>query len=91
MDSTRTWIEIVTLNSKWGGNLPYANPAAGFSIAGMILNFYHLLQTKTYNLGTQKGAAFMDSAFFLLIPGKIDFFQGDEVGLMFDFMIEEDG
>ena len=33
----------------------------------------------------------VDSAFFLLIPGKIDFFQGDEVGLMFDFMIEEDG
>lgn len=57
----------------------------------MILNFYHLLQTKTYKLGTQKGAAFMDSAFFLLIPGKIDFFQGNEMGLMFDFMIEEDG
>ena len=40
---------------------------------------------------TEKALSSWDSAFFLLIPGKIDFFQGDEVGLMFDFMIEEDG
>ena len=37
----------------------------------------------------KKALSSWDSAFFLLIAGKVDLFQGNEVGLMFEFVLEK--
>ena len=55
----------------------------------MVKKLHYKLQTA--NLKLKKALSSWDSAFFLLIAGKVYLFQGNEVGLMFEFVIEEDG
>ena len=55
----------------------------------MVKKLHYKLQTA--NLKLKKALSSWDSAFFLLIAGKVDLFQGNEVSLMFEFVIEEDG